>query len=560
MRSNREHYAPETQGIIPANQYEMFFAEFKEGIRNSPDENHQQVLSGTQQKFAQFNQDHHLPAEWNIGSATLNTVQQMILAQGNDEEVKSESDVVLGDVPQHNNPPPAQTVGVIAGLDDFDTLESAARETLFSHSQSKVLFWWKRGTGTQVFVQYGSDEHPIFRIRAGSYEPYDPKETPQILSVQRGRGRSDFTDNVRFPLAAQPRGHVKRVEEDNDGEFYESWMYQRLDVAGILGIGWKVEDDDEENEGLDQLWPEKDEGDKFPFTRVLVAWKDGKVTLEDRAFMRRIKRGPTKLADMVIYHKALSSEILYRQEQGLPCKHLLEDLEALSNRHREGESEDPTSQRQTLAPAGGATPTPSLVVPEQQGTPAPIGRATPGSPFVVPALQVTPAPSPVPEHQGTPAAVGEASPVPVGSTPVPTLRGGLLASMVRGRAPQGSQQVRTSTPATTPAEDPRDAQIRELQSQLAELRMTVNQQQQQPRYNLRSQAQTPIPSWNQVYRYQSEVSDTPQPPRGPRSRGRKARAQPPAPGWFQPGAYAESPQAYYGHPGAASPQAYYGYY
>jgi hypothetical protein len=39
----------------------------------------------------------------------------------------------------------------------------------------------------------------------------------------------------------------------------------------------------------------------------------------------------------------LSSEILYYQEQGLPCKHLLEDLKALSNCHWEGESKDPTS-------------------------------------------------------------------------------------------------------------------------------------------------------------------------------------------------------------------------
>ncbi|THC90153.1 hypothetical protein EYZ11_010380 [Aspergillus tanneri] len=180
---------------------------------------------------------------------------------------------------------------------EVHTVQATARK-------GEVLFWWKKGTGSQIFVPYGTEDHPIYRIRAGSYEPYDPMNT-----------RPDEPQKV--PQATQPRGRVKLISEGEDGNLTEAWKFTRADVAGILGIGWKIDDDDEESvEPLDCIWPEPYAC--YPQTRALVKWKDGQVTLEDRSFIRRITQGSNLQGDRVIYQKAMASEVLYRQEEGLP--------------------------------------------------------------------------------------------------------------------------------------------------------------------------------------------------------------------------------------------------
>jgi hypothetical protein len=73
-----------------------------------------------------------------------------------------------------------------------------------------------------------------------------------------------------------------------------------------------------------------------------------------------------------------------------------------------------------------------------------------------------------------------------------------------------------------PAEDSRDAEIRELRAQLAQLQIAMNSP--QPRYNLRSQGQVPVPSWGNPHL--PEMSGfAPEPSRGRRVRSRKGRGQ-----------------------------------
>ncbi|KAL4864271.1 hypothetical protein BDV12DRAFT_201311 [Aspergillus spectabilis] len=118
------------------------------------------------------------------------------------------------------------------------------------------------------------------------------------------------------------------------------------------------------------------------------------------------------------------------------------------------------------------------------------------------------------------------------STPTPAER---FASMLRGSPPQPG---RASMPATTLGEDPRDAQIRELQAQLAELRLAMNPA--QPRYNLRSQAQIPVPAWG-IPGY------LPEPPQGRKAHGsRKGRGQSPNMNYWE-GQHTMLPQAYYAY-------------
>ncbi|KAL4740392.1 hypothetical protein BDV11DRAFT_169154 [Aspergillus similis] len=536
-KQNIEHHVEMSKGIIhPANKYETLFEQLEDGIREKPYEEHPRLLNDINQLFKEFNQKHHLPAGWVIPESMLFSIQQKILAEfdendPSDTSVKSEDDMRdIDSVPPFQGgqgSPPAVTIE--DELVNLDSLEEVTRNTMLSYSNGEALFWWKRGTGSQVFMRYGTAEHPIYRIRAGSYEPYDPKKVPQILSIQRGGRGAGWTEMKREEQdgmsIAQPRGHLKVITEDNDGEFQEDWMYKRSDVAGILGVGWKVEDDDDEKEEpLDCLWPESGDEVAYPFTRILVKWTDQMITLEDRSFIRRIKKGPTRLADMLIYHKALSSEVLYRQQQGIPYEHLLEDLRSLKTDRR----------KRTPGVVHGImpiseSPDPSLPLPRQATSQAPAIRfSTPGAP-----QRSTPAAA----RGHTPGRMGQ-TPQPMGMTPgragsAPT-HAERFSSMLHGRP---------SAPATTSDEDPRDAQIRELQAQLSRLQLAMNQQ--QPRYNLRSQQQMLAPPWGNPI--PAELSGyPPEPTRGRKSRGRKGRGQPP--NWnYWAGQYAMPGPAYYSY-------------
>ena len=106
---------------------------------------------------------------------------------------------------------------------------------------------------------------------------------------------------------SRPSGDVKKINAEVSGAA----------TTGPSKDGKVEEDNDNDGELLDFLWPISWDEVAYLFTRVLVQWIDQVITLEDRAFIRRIKRGPVKLANMLIYHKALSSEFLFQQEQGL---------------------------------------------------------------------------------------------------------------------------------------------------------------------------------------------------------------------------------------------------
>lgn len=157
--------------------------------------------------IARLHIKYHLPESWNISQEMIGSVQQSVLA-GYDPTVKTENDMsdinqvpLHADAQGHPQHPPVINIDPLEGeLENLNKLEETARNTMCGHSNGEVLFWWKRGTGSQVFVKYGTGENVMFRIRAG---------------------------------------------------------YGRSDVAGILGVGWKVEDDDDfEGEPLDSLWPE----------------------------------------------------------------------------------------------------------------------------------------------------------------------------------------------------------------------------------------------------------------------------------------------------------------
>ncbi|KAL4887753.1 hypothetical protein BDV59DRAFT_212192 [Aspergillus ambiguus] len=324
--ANRGHDVDPKQGIIPPDNYERLFEGFVESLNKTTSiEEGWEVYNTIHKAFDEFNKEHHLPAEWNI---TPGLVERWFGTQIKQEPGNDGLDSLFGGSMSDSIPPPrddrqeASSDGLKAtGLDE---LEALTREEMRSLSEGKVLFWWKKGTGSQTFVQYGTDDHPIYRIRAGSYELYDPLTVPQILSLQQGDPDSRYE---RVPQATQPRGKAKLIIEGDDGNLKVTWNFTRQDVAGIIGIGWKIDDDDEESvEPLEFIWPEPYAC--YPQTRALVKWKDGEVSLEDRAYLRRIIHGSSLQGDKVIYQKALTSEVLYRQEQDLLYEHLMDKLAA----------------------------------------------------------------------------------------------------------------------------------------------------------------------------------------------------------------------------------------
>ncbi|CEJ54846.1 hypothetical protein PMG11_01135 [Penicillium brasilianum] len=232
-----------------------------------------------------FNERHFLPQAWNISQ---DRAQEWVGAP-NPTPVDSPSSASTTANGQSSSTSRKKIDGELSDASDDDTqknaktgLDALEARTIKQQRQlrsAEVLFWWPKGTGSQTFVRYGG-KTPIYRIRAGSHEIYDKKQTQRVLTTQT-------------------RGTAK-VPETKGEILEERWAYTRDDVEDIIGIGWKIEDDDEEGfDPIDLLRPAK--GESYPHTRALVTWKDGTASLEGRAFIRRFTTGSALDGDRVIY-------------------------------------------------------------------------------------------------------------------------------------------------------------------------------------------------------------------------------------------------------------------
>ncbi|GMF77643.1 unnamed protein product [Aspergillus oryzae] len=301
--ANMVHGAEDIRvGEIPAHTYEAMYQSWKmelakPEVQNNPSEAWK-AYDKVYQALDNFNREYNLPLGWNIsasaaeqafGQRPSSEVPVAPTPEGEDSDLESgvdESSESSSEVEEQSDDDYAPSA--------IDLLEARARKEERSLTGAKVLFWWSKGTGTQIFVRYGSKSKPIFRVRAGSHEYYDKKRVTRVLSSQN-------------------RGYMKKPEVI-DGIPGETWKYGRRDVSNILGVGWKVEDDDDEN-GIDPLeFMVPEPGSVYPETRVLVEWKDGETTLEARAFVRRIANGSSLDGDRLIFQKAKELEEAYRED------------------------------------------------------------------------------------------------------------------------------------------------------------------------------------------------------------------------------------------------------
>lgn len=309
-KANINHDANRDDGVIPESTYQETFKNWTEDLEKAKDTENAELawraFDNTYEKFKAFNQEHSLPQDWNITEQTVKDLfgdKIVPSVEGNGKD--SAPEVPMPDQPEDDEDEDEDDEDDEDddNVTELDDLEADTRQGL-SFSDGEVLFWWKRGTGSQVFIRYGSEPNGIYRIRAGSSETYDPDSVPCLFSTNK-------------------RGQEREFFVNSQGRQEERLKWKRDHVHGIIGVGWKIEDDDEESlEPLDLVWPEPYA--KYPHTRILVQWKDKQITLEDRSFVRRITKGSSLQGDRVIYQKALTQEIRFRRDMQLPFEHLLD--------------------------------------------------------------------------------------------------------------------------------------------------------------------------------------------------------------------------------------------
>ncbi|KAJ5089592.1 hypothetical protein N7532_008276 [Penicillium argentinense] len=306
--ANHKHQVADLdEGTIPPRAYDPIADTCRREIlaqRGNP-EAAWDAFHRTRDLLKLLNRPHHLPRSWNFHPSWYERLcgPDPTIRDLSDEESEASEDETqsVDDLRREQ-----QSTDDYSGSDDpetsmenrptrLDSLESRAMKEQRRQNGGKVLYWWPKGTGSQIFVRYGDRSAPIYRIRAGSHEIYDQKRVEKVLTTKT-------------------RGSQK-VEIMKDGILCEEWRFSRQHVEDIRGIGWKVEDDDEV--GIDPLsFIQPVPHSVFPQTRALVKWKDGTFTLEGRQFVRRITNGSSHQGDQVIYQKAKDLEIAYRLRHG----------------------------------------------------------------------------------------------------------------------------------------------------------------------------------------------------------------------------------------------------
>lgn len=307
---NEQHHANDIDtGIIPESTYVKLCQVYRQQILQAMEQGDKdrawQAWQSTYNLLKEFNKRHYLPRTWNLRSDVAETKigspnpqavdsgsDRQSVTTNNDEQADLAEIDDASQIVESDDESPGMNGDQGTGL---DALEARTVQHHRGLSSGKVLYWWSKGTGSQIFVRYGDRSTPVYRIRAGSHESYSPHQVERVLTSTRGTAKA-------------------KIEKNGIPE--EIWKYGREHVEDIIGVGWKVEDDDESDlNPLSLIRPGK--GTLYPQTRVLVKWKDRKFTLEGRAFIRRITSGSSLDGDRVLYQKACEMESTYRLKHGL---------------------------------------------------------------------------------------------------------------------------------------------------------------------------------------------------------------------------------------------------
>jgi hypothetical protein len=208
-----------TDGVITANMYRYTYDGWAGKInmahvRDNPEEGWR-AYDATLKLLHHFNRENNLPIDWVFSPAAT----QKQFGERPPSVIEPSPDLEMDDSATDYESESESESESEAELDGIDALENRMRKLYSSLSGGKVFYWWPVGTGTQIFVRYGSKRKAIYCVRAGSSMPYSEHDTELILG--------------------QTRGNQKIIMTDDNGRTRETWAYTRNQVADIVGVGWK---------------------------------------------------------------------------------------------------------------------------------------------------------------------------------------------------------------------------------------------------------------------------------------------------------------------------------
>ncbi|GKZ75090.1 hypothetical protein AnigIFM50267_002576 [Aspergillus niger] len=286
---NKKHNVGMELGTIPEGHYDLTWRQWQKlrepGRINGSMRQEWILFDRVQNLFHQFNKQNQLPLEWNF-SREYAEEQFGPRPADMEEQLDSDADSAFS----YSDPESESEAETEDGLNGLELLEIRTRKEYSTLSHGKVLYWWPVGTGSQIFVRYGSRQCPIYRIRAGSSQPWDKRTTEQVTWTTPGTATEEYEDITGFKKLV--------------------YMKSRRDVQDVLGVGWKVPEDDDHKRraAVLELRPKKE---TYPHTRILIKWANGQVSLERRGFIRRITAGSSLYGDWTIYAKAREMERAY---------------------------------------------------------------------------------------------------------------------------------------------------------------------------------------------------------------------------------------------------------
>ncbi|KAI4152724.1 MAG: hypothetical protein LQ340_002748 [Diploschistes diacapsis] len=176
--------------------------------------------------------------------------------------------------------------------DASDTIEALAEasgaQLPLSSEGDKILAYSARGNVWEVLVKQGGDDNVRYRMMPANGAKGFSKRNP-----------------VQQNLAEGQRG----LELNPD----RSMVWKSTDVKAIKGVAWK-ESGDSENP-LDDMFPGREQEDRFPVTRVYIEWTNNKKTWETRTTVRKLYS--KNITDKLIYQRAGIAEQRWRRDKGL---------------------------------------------------------------------------------------------------------------------------------------------------------------------------------------------------------------------------------------------------
>lgn len=163
-KANAEHNVRPELGTINYNTLQLLYESWILQLNKAKEDQNPSLawdaFDAIHDNLARFMRQYHLPPAWNVSASSVEAHfgprQNIEGDQSNRLQAfhcdMSMSNISSDEVEDSGNDEPA-------GLDALEIRAFCEQRRI---SGGKVLFWWKKGTGSQTFVRYGPSNAPIY--------------------------------------------------------------------------------------------------------------------------------------------------------------------------------------------------------------------------------------------------------------------------------------------------------------------------------------------------------------------------------------------------------------